>query len=167
MYAENKYNTSVRSDARTREKSTSTFARSSSYESVRGNALRSHPLLVRASPMDCQAPRQKLRRNTPTHLPLTTPTGYPRFAAATPDPHILDEFSTRSPRARACAFHDSVKHVTSTERERLCLPRTRDSRDHPRAADTSRASLKYRINLSAKDIPEKLSEKYNIYIYLM
>lgn len=35
--------------------------------------LRSRPLLVRASPMDCQAPRQKLRRNTPTHLPPCNP----------------------------------------------------------------------------------------------
>lgn len=70
-------------------------------------APRSHPLLVRASPMDCQPPRQKLRRNTPTHLPpLQSLRGRPRFAAATPTP--TDEFSARS-----------------TAREGLCLSRLR------------------------------------------
>jgi len=68
--------------------------------------LGSRPLLVRASPMDCQAPRQKLRRNTPTHPPPTRLT--PRFAALTP---THTDFSTRSPRVRACAcFYDFVKH---------------------------------------------------------
>lgn len=42
-------------------------------ENLSVGMLRSRPLLVRTSPMDCQAPRQKLRRNTPTHPPLCNP----------------------------------------------------------------------------------------------
>lgn len=59
--------------------------------------LRSHPLLVRASPMDCQPPRQKLRRNTPTHLPPLQPLrGRPRFAATAPTPtDVFHSFSAR------------------------------------------------------------------------
>lgn len=59
--------------------------------------LRSRPLLVRASPMDCQAPRQKLRRNTPTHLPLATPKLPPALRQRhQPAYRVFPSFSTRA-----------------------------------------------------------------------
>lgn len=101
----------IRTEARAREKKARPLLPARVLMNLFVGTFRSHPLLVRASPMDCQAPRQKLRRNTPTHppsLPASTPAVRPRFAA--PTPTHTDEFSTRSPRARARAFHDSVKH---------------------------------------------------------
>lgn len=80
------------------KKCTSTFAHSRVLMNLSVGMLRSHSLLVRASPMDCQPPRQKLRRNTPTHPPLCNP-----YAADSPlcgtdaDPHrrVFHSFATR------------------------------------------------------------------------
>jgi len=111
--------------------------------------LRSRPLLVRASPMDCQAPRQKLRRNTPTHLPPCNPQAGPRFAAPTPTRttrRAPPSFSTRE----TCAFHDSVKRNTNDAQKCVFVRMyTRLSRDHlPQRHPTSsrRITLIHRLN---------------------